>query len=288
MKTVDNRLRMIRLIEKIERNRKLADQMHVSNTSILKSEDRKLLKLYGENNMKNNRLANNIGILRTVFGETQLDLALVLGFNSPNTISNYESGNRKPNDETIRKLARHYRITEYELCNVDLSDCLVAKNLFAKDLANTENRNKEILKTFFPIVCTKEAKKNENFLKTNNRHRELIDKLSENFNEDYVDELYFEIDEVYSDLFFENNDYVSLANSLGIQCYTEFLEKFNEEYFSGNKIENLPSNPKYKDVYLRPELSSQLQHGRIVDFIWCFISKTFSRSLMGLSRKVCI
>lgn len=201
--------------------------------------------------MKNNRLANNIGILRTVFGETQLDLALVLGFNSPNTISNYESGNRKPNDETIRKLARHYRITEYELCNVDLSDCLVVKNLFAKNLANIENRNKEILKTFFPIVCTKEAKKNENFLKTNNRHRELIDKLSENFNEDYVDELYFEIDEVYSDLFFENNDYVSLANSLGIQCYTEFLEKFNEECFSGNKIENLPSNPKYKDVYLR-------------------------------------
>ena len=31
MKTVDNRLRMIRLIEKIERNRKLADQMHVKD-----------------------------------------------------------------------------------------------------------------------------------------------------------------------------------------------------------------------------------------------------------------
>lgn len=45
MKTVDNRLRMIRLIEKIERNRKLADQMHVSNTSILKSEDRKQVEI---------------------------------------------------------------------------------------------------------------------------------------------------------------------------------------------------------------------------------------------------
>lgn len=31
MKTVDNRLRMIRLIEKIERNRKFADQMHVKD-----------------------------------------------------------------------------------------------------------------------------------------------------------------------------------------------------------------------------------------------------------------
>ena len=48
--------------------------------------------------MKSSLLANYIGILRTTFGETQLDLALVLGLNSPNTISNYESGNRKPND----------------------------------------------------------------------------------------------------------------------------------------------------------------------------------------------
>lgn len=32
MMSVDNRLRMIRLIEKIERNRKLADEMHVSGT----------------------------------------------------------------------------------------------------------------------------------------------------------------------------------------------------------------------------------------------------------------
>lgn len=37
MKTVDNRLRMIRLIEKIERNRKFADQMHVKDVSEFKS-----------------------------------------------------------------------------------------------------------------------------------------------------------------------------------------------------------------------------------------------------------
>ena len=41
MMSVDNRLRMIRLIEKIERNGKLADEMHVSNRSILKPVDRK-------------------------------------------------------------------------------------------------------------------------------------------------------------------------------------------------------------------------------------------------------
>jgi len=41
MMSVDNRIRMIQLIEKIERNRKLADEMHVSNRLILKSIDRK-------------------------------------------------------------------------------------------------------------------------------------------------------------------------------------------------------------------------------------------------------
>ena len=38
MKTVDNRLRMIRLIEKIERNRKLADEMHVKDVSKFKEQ----------------------------------------------------------------------------------------------------------------------------------------------------------------------------------------------------------------------------------------------------------
>ena len=38
MKTVDNRLRMIRLIEKIERNRKFVDQMHVKDVSKFKEQ----------------------------------------------------------------------------------------------------------------------------------------------------------------------------------------------------------------------------------------------------------
>ena len=49
--------------------------------------------------MRQSLLANNIWTLRTAFGETQLDLALALGLNSSNTISNYESGSRKPNNK---------------------------------------------------------------------------------------------------------------------------------------------------------------------------------------------
>lgn len=38
MMSVNNRIRMIQLIEKIERNRKLADEMHVKNVSEFKKQ----------------------------------------------------------------------------------------------------------------------------------------------------------------------------------------------------------------------------------------------------------
>lgn len=41
MITVQNRIRMINLIEKIERNRKYADEMHVKNVSVLMKTDHK-------------------------------------------------------------------------------------------------------------------------------------------------------------------------------------------------------------------------------------------------------
>lgn len=200
--------------------------------------------------MKSSLLANNIGILRTTFGETQLDLALVLGLNSPNTISNYESGNRKPNDETIRKMAKHYNITEYELCNIDLSFYLKAKNMLHRDLAYFGKNSKKKILTIFPVFYTKEDKANEAFVAAYKRHCEIISKLSEDFNDVYMDELYFEIDEIYCNLYLENDDYISLANSIGIQCLYESNEIFDERFLLKKDFETLPSNPKYKDIYL--------------------------------------
>lgn len=204
--------------------------------------------------MKNNLLANNIGILRTVFGETQLDLALALGLNSPNTISNYESGSRKPNNEIIRKLSKHYNITEYELCNTDLSDCLEAKTLLHSDLGYFEKNSKQRLLSIYPVFYNKEAKENEVFLGTYKRHHEIISKMNEDLNDAYMDELYYEIDEIYYNLFLENDDYISLANSVGIQCFYEVNEIYEERFLLNKDIENFPSKPKYKDVYLRNSL----------------------------------
>ncbi len=105
--------------------------------------------------MKQSLLANNIWTLRTAFGETQLDLALALGLNSSNTISNYESGSRKPNNEIIRKLSKRYNITEYELCNTDLSDYLEMKNLLHSDLGYFEKNSKETLLSIYPVFYNK-------------------------------------------------------------------------------------------------------------------------------------
>ncbi len=78
--------------------------------------------------------------------------------------------------------------------------------------------------------------------------------MSGDLNDVYKDELYFEIDDIYYNLFLENNDYISLANSIGIQCLYEFNEIFEERFLLNKDIEMLPSNPKYKDVYLRNNL----------------------------------
>jgi len=49
-----------------------------------------------------NQLEKNIKYLRTAYGESQLDLALAVGLNSPNAIANYEKGIRSPKPD-IRK-----------------------------------------------------------------------------------------------------------------------------------------------------------------------------------------
>ena len=49
MGDVNNRIRMIQLIEKIERNRKFANEMHVKDVSVLNPFDRKYVEnLKGE------------------------------------------------------------------------------------------------------------------------------------------------------------------------------------------------------------------------------------------------
>ena len=69
--------------------------------------------------MSKDQLAKNIQSLRTAYGETQLELALSIGIESPNAIANYEKGARSPKLEIRKKMALHFRITEDELLHAD-------------------------------------------------------------------------------------------------------------------------------------------------------------------------
>ena len=93
----------------------------------------------------------NIRALREAYGETQLDLAHALGFDSPATISMYESGERGQNRmDVISAIAAHYRITEDELLHGDFSG-LHFDHLFPSDPDRTFRLFEKLIDTLLPI-----------------------------------------------------------------------------------------------------------------------------------------
>lgn len=68
-----------------------------------------------------NYLASNLKHLRKSYGETQEELANALHLEK-STISQYENGSRKPNDDEILKsIAKRYGVTMDSLLYEDLS-----------------------------------------------------------------------------------------------------------------------------------------------------------------------
>ena len=67
-----------------------------------------------------NYLASNLKHLRKSYGETQEELAKAL-YLEKNTISQYESGSRKPDEETLKGIAKRYGVTMDLLLYEDLS-----------------------------------------------------------------------------------------------------------------------------------------------------------------------
>lgn len=67
-----------------------------------------------------NYLPNNLKHLRKSYGETQEELAKAL-YLEKNTISQYESGSRKPDEETLKGIAKRYGVTMDLLLYEDLS-----------------------------------------------------------------------------------------------------------------------------------------------------------------------
>ena len=82
--------------------------------------------------MVNNNLGRNIKSLRTAYGETQLELALVVGLDSPNAIANYKKKRSQSKDikeydeELVRKYIKQIKIYDdkFEMvdCNIKLNN----------------------------------------------------------------------------------------------------------------------------------------------------------------------
>lgn len=103
-------------------------------------------------------ISRNIRCLRAAYGESQLDLALEIGLNSPNTIANYEKGIRYPKPEIRKKIAIHYRITEEELAHNDFSGLHFSKSIF-----RDKEKMLKMTALMFPIVKTEQAMENATF-----------------------------------------------------------------------------------------------------------------------------
>ena len=101
--------------------------------------------------------ASNIKALRKIYGETQLELALALGFESPTTICNYEHGTRNVESEVRSKIAGHYMITENTLVHVDLSSSPLLKIKLDEIFTETT--------PLLPIITSHNAIDNINFAK---------------------------------------------------------------------------------------------------------------------------
>lgn len=115
------------------------------------------------------RFGNNIRALRNAFGETQETLCEILHIGNT-TLSNYELGIRRPNDDNIiEAIAKHFGVTTEDLMYSDLSDIgtiTVDQDLIYKNIA-----------VFFPIIQSEKAMEDKHFEGAYNRHLQMYNRL---------------------------------------------------------------------------------------------------------------
>lgn len=193
-----------------------------------------------------NHLCHNIKHLRTVYGETQLELSLAIGLDSPNTISNYEKGKRCPEPEIRKKIAAHFRITEDELVNSDFS-YLKIPTTFVNDKKSMVDLTLLIL----PIIRTEESMKDTDFQKAYEAHMRAVEtmKAGKSFSDtDY--EICFDC---YQNSYDKNGTTESVANILWWLLMIEFGLK-NQWMIEGAKAlaeKNINGNQFIKNYYLK-------------------------------------
>ena len=104
------------------------------------------------------KLPSNIRGLRKAFGESITDLALAIGVGNT-AVSNYELGERIPDRDVLKRIAKHFHITEDELVHGDYSNMKPMYN----DAILDQQYNISMVEKILPYLCTPEALENDNF-----------------------------------------------------------------------------------------------------------------------------
>lgn len=190
-----------------------------------------------------NYLASNLKRLRKSYGETQEELAIALHLEK-STISQYENGSRKPDEEILKGIAKRYGVTLDLLLYEDLS-------FFPDMLAYFSNIDSNSLTTarLYPIYKL-DKRFDTKTIRAFEAHKQLLFGSSEEKDEVDIDLILDAYDEAYEKFDIDSDEFLVIAvNSLSL-CMLLLSSILNEE--SGKQLKDFVS----KDKRSKKEISS--------------------------------
>lgn len=190
-----------------------------------------------------NYLASNLKRLRKSYGETQEELANALHLEK-STISQYENGSRKPDEEILKGIAKRYGVTIDSLLYEDLS-------FFPDITAYYSNIDSNSLTTarIYPIYKL-DKRFDTKTIRAFEAHKQLLFGSSEEKEEVDIDLIVDAYDEAYEKFDIDSDEFLVIAvNSLSLYMFL-FSSIFNEE--SGKQLKDFV----LKDKRSKKEISS--------------------------------
>lgn len=190
-----------------------------------------------------NYLATNLKHLRKSYGETQEELANALHLEK-STISQYENGSRKPDEEILKRIAKRYGVTMDLLLYEDLSSV-------PDMLAYYSNIDSNSLTTarIYPIYKL-DKRFDTKTIRAFEAHKQLLFGSSEEKDEVDIDLIIDAYDEAYEKFDIDSDEFLVIAvNSLSLYMFL-FSSIINEE--SGKQLKDFV----LKDKRSKKEISS--------------------------------
>lgn len=190
-----------------------------------------------------NYLASNLKHLRKSYGETQEELANAL-YLEKSTISQYENGSRKPDEEILKRIAKRYGVTMDLLLYEDLP-------FIPGMLAFFSNIDSNSLTTarLYPIYKL-DKRFDTKTIRAFEAHKQLLFGSAEETDEVDIDFIVDAYDEAYEKFDIDSDEFLVIAvNSLSLYMFL-FSSIFNEE--SGKQLKDF----LLKDKRSKKEISS--------------------------------